>query len=113
MSKCAVSRRLAESGDGRYDKIARSPELEAFEKPKKTGREQCMATDITTEPQGTPPEVMEDLRKAAEYAMKGVLDPEVMRKACEDMDRMAEKNAQLYGVHDDGVDIIREMRDSR
>jgi len=72
-----------------------------------------MATDITTELQATPPEVMEELRKAAEYAMKGVRDPEVMRKACEEMDRMAEENAQLYGVHDDGVDIIREMRDSR
>ena len=55
-----------------------------------------MATDITTEPQGTLPEVMEELRKAAEYAMKGVRDPEVFRKACEEMDRLAEKNAKLY-----------------
>jgi hypothetical protein len=38
----------------------------------KTRKETSMATDITTEPHGTPPEVMEELRKAAEYAMNGV-----------------------------------------
>jgi hypothetical protein len=61
----------------------------------------------------TPPEVMAELRAAAEYAAKGVRDPEVMRKACAEMDRIAEKNAKLYPGPDVGVDIIREMRASR
>jgi hypothetical protein len=55
-----------------------------------------MATDITADPQGTPPEVMQELRKAAEYAAKGVRDPEVMRTAREAMDRLREKN-QVWG----------------
>jgi hypothetical protein len=56
---------------------------------------------------------MEELRKTAEYAMKGVRDPEVFRKACEEMDRLAEKNAKLYPGPDVDVDLIREMRDNR
>lgn len=60
-----------------------------------------------------PAEVMAELRAAAEYAAKRVRDPEVMRKACERMDRRAEENAKRYGVQNVGVDIIREMRDSR
>lgn len=67
----------------------------------------------TEMPAPIPPEVMAELRAAAEYAAKKVRDPEVMRKACERMDRMAEKNAKIHGVQDVGVDIIREMRDSR
>ena len=54
-----------------------------------------------------------ELRAAAEYAARGVRDPEVMRKACEEMDRLAEKNVKLYPGPDVGVDIIREMRASR
>jgi hypothetical protein len=60
-----------------------------------------------------PPEVMAELRAAAEAAAKGMRDPEGMKKAAERMDRRAEENAKLYGVHDVGVDIIREMRESR
>ena len=65
------------------------------------------------EPVPIPPEVMAELKAAAEYAAKGVRDSEVMRKACARMDARAEKNAKLYGVQDVGVDIIREMRESR
>jgi hypothetical protein len=69
-----------------------------------------MANEVTDQ---TPLEVMAELRAAAEYAARGVRDPEVMRKACEEMDRLREKNAKLYPGPDVGVDIIREMRDNR
>jgi hypothetical protein len=57
--------------------------------------------------------IMVELQEAAEKAAKGIRDPEGARKACERMDRMREKNRQLFGDQDIGVDIIREMRDSR
>jgi hypothetical protein len=69
-----------------------------------------MATEV---PESTPPEVMAELREAAAYAAKGVRDPAVMKKACEDMDRLREKNAKLYPGPDVGVDLIREMREGR
>jgi hypothetical protein len=56
---------------------------------------------------------MAELRAAAEYAAKGVRDPEVMRRACVEMDRLAEKNARLYPGPDLGLAIIRELRTSR
>ena len=69
-----------------------------------------MATEAS---ESTPPEVMAELREAAAYAAKGVRDPAVMKKAREEIDRLREKNAKLYPGPDVGVDIIREMRDSR
>jgi hypothetical protein len=59
------------------------------------------------------PEVLKDLHEAMRVAYSNVRDPEVMRKAAERMDRRAEKNAQLYGTHDMGANIVREMRDGR
>lgn len=56
---------------------------------------------------------MTELRAAADAAANGLRDPKAMKKAAERMDRRAEKNAALYGVQNAGVDIIREMRDSR
>ena len=72
-----------------------------------------MATHITIQPLATDPAVMAELIAAAEYAAKRVRDPIVMRKACEEMDRLAEQNAKLYPGPAVGVDIIREMRESR
>jgi hypothetical protein len=59
-----------------------------------------------------PPEVVADLEEAARYAASGVRDPEVMRRACERMDRIREENRRKFGVQDIGVRIIREMRDA-
>ena len=56
---------------------------------------------------------MAELREAAAKAAKGLRDPDAARKACERMDRMREKNRQLFGDQDVGVEIIRAMRDSR
>ena len=67
----------------------------------------------TTEESLIPAEVMAELQDAAEKAAQGLRDPEAMRQACERMDRMREKNRQLYGEQEVVVDIVREMRDSR
>ena len=60
-----------------------------------------------------PHEVMAELQEAADQAAKGLRDPDAARKACERMDRMREKNRQRFGTQDVGVEIIREMRDTR
>jgi hypothetical protein len=69
-----------------------------------------MANEI---PPPLTPEVLKEMQEAVRTAYSKVRDPEVMKKAAERMDRRAEKNAQLYGIHDGSVDIVREMRDSR
>jgi hypothetical protein len=60
-----------------------------------------------------PKDVAADLRRAADCAVRGIRDPEAMRRACADMDRIREENRRLFGEQDIGVQIIREMRDSR
>jgi hypothetical protein len=67
----------------------------------------------TTDVKLIPAEVMAELKAAAQQADSDARDPEAMRKACERMDRIREKNRKLYGEEPIGVDIIREMRDSR
>jgi hypothetical protein len=58
-----------------------------------------------------PPELMEELQQAIERAMKGIRDPEAMRKACERMDRMREETYRKYGLLDIAVPSIRALRD--
>jgi hypothetical protein len=58
-------------------------------------------------PPAIPPDVMAELREAAELATKGTRDPERMRRACERMDRMRERMPEA----DLAVDLIRETRD--
>ncbi len=58
-------------------------------------------------PPAIPPDVMAELREAAELAAKGIRDPERMRRACERMDRMRERMREA----DLAVDLIRETRD--
>ena len=60
-----------------------------------------------------PHEIMAELQEATKQAAKGLRDPDAARKACERMDRMREKNRQRLGAQDVGVEIIREMRDTR
>ena len=67
----------------------------------------------TNEVKPIPAEVMADLRAAAAMVDGDIRDPEEMRKACEHMDRIRERNRKLFGEQAIGVDIIREMRDSR
>jgi hypothetical protein len=56
-------------------------------------------------------DVMAELRAATERAARGVRDPEVMRRACERMDRMREELRQRSGDLDVAVELIREGRD--
>ena len=65
----------------------------------------------TAEDNVIPPEVMAELEEAVRRALSGVRDPEVMRRACERMDRMSEEIRQKHGVLDIGVPAIRELRD--
>jgi hypothetical protein len=60
---------------------------------------------------GVPPELMADLEDAARYAALGVRDPEVMRRACERMDRMREELRKKVGEMNVAVDLVREVRD--
>ena len=57
-----------------------------------------------------PSALMAELRAATERAACGVRDPEVMRRACERMDRMREELRRRTGELDVAVDLIREGR---
>jgi hypothetical protein len=54
---------------------------------------------------------MAELQEAADRAAKGIRDPEAMRKACEEMDRIREEIRREHGVLDIGVPSIRALRD--
>ncbi len=57
------------------------------------------------------PELLAEMEEAAKIAMSNVRDPEVMKKACERMDKMREEIYQKHGILDIGVPAIRELRD--
>jgi hypothetical protein len=61
---------------------------------------------------GIPPDLMAELRHAAERATKGVRDPEAMRQACERMDRISEQIRARHGVLDIGAPAIRALREA-
>ncbi len=50
------------------------------------------------------------LDEAIRRAMSGIHDPEVMRQAAEDMDRLGEEIRKRHGVLNIGVPAIRELR---
>jgi hypothetical protein len=61
--------------------------------------------------QPIPADLMSELRAATERAARGIRDPEVMRRACERMDRMREELRRRAGDLDVAIDLIREGRD--
>lgn len=65
----------------------------------------------TDDPPDIDPEVMAELRAAVANAIKGVRDPEAMRKAAERMDRMREEMRERVGEVEIAVELIREGRD--
>ena len=67
---------------------------------------------IDTPPAGIPPALMAELQAAADRAATGVRDPEAMRKASADMDRIREEIRRQHGVLDIGSPAIRELRDA-
>ena len=60
-----------------------------------------------------PAELRAELQRTLADIANGIRDPEKMKAAAERMDRMRERNRKLFGESDVGVEIIREMRDSR
>jgi hypothetical protein len=55
---------------------------------------------------------MAELQAAADQAAAGVRDPEAMRRASEDMDRIREEIRRRHGVLHIGGPAIRELRDA-
>lgn len=51
------------------------------------------------------------LQDAVDDLIKGIRDPEVMRKAAEEMDRDREEIRQRIGETNIAVELIREARD--
>ena len=58
-------------------------------------------------------ELMAELQETAAKLARGDRDPEAAKVAAQRMDRMREENRRLFGVQNIGVEIIRQMRDSR
>jgi hypothetical protein len=65
----------------------------------------------TTEQNLIPPELAIEMQEAVENAVKGVRDPERIKRARESMNRIREEIRKEYGVLDIGVAAIRELRD--
>jgi hypothetical protein len=69
-----------------------------------------MSTDAL--PAGISPEFMAELQAAAERAARGMRDPQAMREASADMDRIREDIRRRHGILDIGGPAIRELRDA-
>ena len=67
---------------------------------------------IDTPPAGIPADLMAELQAAADRAATGVRDPEAMRRASADTDRIREEIRRQHGVLDVGGPAIRELRDA-
>ena len=65
-----------------------------------------MATGTTS----ISPEIMAQLREAADRAAKGIRDSNAMKQACERMDRMREELRNRIGTVEMAVDLIRDAR---
>lgn len=60
-----------------------------------------------------PPELLAEMQRAVDLAAQGVRDPEAMRRACEDMDRLSDEIYRREGLLDIGVPAIRALRDGQ
>ena len=67
--------------------------------------------DKSEDPSHFTPEMMAELQEAIERAMKGIRDPEAMRKAYERMDRTRKETYRKHGLLDIAVPSIRALRD--
>ena len=66
---------------------------------------------IKTKSAGISQKLFAELQEAVDNAAKGICDPEVMKKACMEMDRLREELRKKVGTLDVAVDLIREVRD--
>jgi hypothetical protein len=62
-------------------------------------------------PPPTDPVVIAELTHAIENVVRGIRDPEAMRRAAERMDRMREEMRQRTGQVSVAVELLRESRD--
>ncbi len=60
---------------------------------------------------GLPPKLAAALDEALRNAMTGNQDPEAMRQACEEQDRLREELRQKVGDLNVAVELVREVRD--
>ena len=57
-----------------------------------------------------PPEILEELREAARHVAEGVRNPDIVRQACERMDRL---RAEIQQKHGKRVSILSIMNDEQ
>jgi hypothetical protein len=62
---------------------------------------------------GILPQLCSELQQALDRLSKGLRDASAAQTSREHMNKMREDNRQRFGVLNIGVDIIREMRQSR
>jgi hypothetical protein len=60
---------------------------------------------------GMPPELAAALDEALRIAMTGNRDAEIMRKACDEQDRLREELRQKVGELNLAAELVREVRD--
>ena len=60
---------------------------------------------------GLPPELAAALDEALRNALAGNQDPEAMRLACEEQDRLREELRHKVGDLNVAVELVREVRD--
>lgn len=60
---------------------------------------------------GIPPELAAALDEALRNAMTGNRDPEAMRQACDEQDRLREELRQKVAEVNIAVELLREVRD--
>ena len=56
-------------------------------------------------------QILAEMEEAGRLALSNVRDPEIMKAACAEMDRISEEIRKQHGVLDIGVPAIRALRD--
>jgi hypothetical protein len=62
---------------------------------------------------GISAKLLSELEAAVANATKGILDSDLAKKACNEMDRMREEMRKKTGILDVAVELVREARDHR
>lgn len=60
---------------------------------------------------GPPADLLTEMQEAAERAVKGIRDPEAMRRAVASLNAVREGIRRRHGLLDIAVPTIRELRD--
>jgi hypothetical protein len=63
------------------------------------------------QPSGISPDMVKELEEAVDRLVKGIRDPEAVRRACRRMDQMREEMRQRVGEGEWAVNLVREARD--